>query len=342
MTKKILITWWLWFLGSNLAFEWYKRWFEIILLDNFFKTEWNIKNYEWLKEEIKFTFENKDIRNQNDIEKIISKYKPLVVFHVAGQVAMTTSIENPRLDFEINTLWTFNVLESVRKYSPNTIIFYSSTNKVYGDFANLNLEEKETRYIYTDYENWFDENIWLEFHSPYGCSKWSADQYLLDYYRIFWIKTVVFRHSTMYWWRQFATYDQGWIWWFTEQALKIKKWEIDKVTIHGNGKQVRDLLHAKDMMSLYYTTLENIDKCAWNVFNIWWWKENSLSLLELFAFLEKELNIKINIEKKEWRESDQKSFIADTSKIQKFTWWKPQVSKEEWLSNMIKWIESII
>lgn len=340
--KKILITWWLWFLWSNLAFEWYRKCYEIIVLDNFFKTDWNIINYKWLKKEIKFIFENKDIRIQNDVEKVIKKYKPDVIFHVAWQVAMTTSIENPRLDFEVNTLWTFNLLESVRLYSPDTIILYSSTNKVYWDFSNLKLEEKEKRYIYPDYPNWFDENITLDFHSPYWCSKWSADQYLLDYHRIFWIKTVVFRHSTMYWGRQFASYDQWWIGWFIEQSLKLKKWEINNISIHWNWKQVRDLLHANDMMNLYYTTLDNIDKCTWNVFNIWWWEKNSLSLIELFNFLEKELNIKIEIEHKEWRESDQKSFIANISKIKKLTWWEPKISKEQGLKDMLKWIESII
>lgn len=339
--KKILITWWLGFLWSNLAYEWYKKWFKIIILDNFFKTNWNIQNYNWLKNEINFDFENKDIRNNYDIDNIVQKYCPDIVFHVAWQVAMTTSIDNPRLDFETNTLWTFNLLEAIRKYSKDAVILYSSTNKVYWDFSKLKLEEKEKRYIYTEYPNGFDENIWLEFHSPYWCSKWAADQYLLDYNRIFWIQTVVFRHSTMYWWRQFATYDQWWIWWFTEQALKIKKGGNNKISIHWNWKQVRDVLHADDMMNLYYSTLENIDKCKWNVFNIWWWYQNSLSLLELFSFLETELNIKINIDFKDWRASDQKSFIADINKINKFTWWQPQISKEEWLRKMIKWIEEI-
>ncbi|MDP2090203.1 MAG: GDP-mannose 4,6-dehydratase [Candidatus Gracilibacteria bacterium] len=340
--KKILITGGLGFLGSNLAFEGYRKCYEIIVLDNFFKTDGNIINYKWLKKEIKFIFENKDIRIQNDVEKVIKKYKPDVIFHVAGQVAMTTSIENPRLDFEVNTLGTFNLLESVRLYSPDTIILYSSTNKVYGDFSNLKLEEKEKRYIYPDYPNGFDENITLDFHSPYGCSKGSADQYLLDYHRIFGIKTVVFRHSTMYGGRQFASYDQGWIGWFIEQSLKLKKGEINNISIHGNGKQVRDLLHANDMMNLYYTTLDNIDKCTGNVFNIGGGEKNSLSLIELFNFLEKELNIKIEIEHKEWRESDQKSFIANISKIKKLTGWEPKISKEQGLKDMLKWIESII
>ena len=339
--KTLLITWWLWFLWSNLAIEWYKKWYKIIVLDNFFKIDWNITNYKWLKENIKFILENKDIRNSNDIEKVISKYKPDIIFHLAWQVAMTTSIENPKLDFEINTIWTFNILESVRKFSPDTIILYSSTNKVYWDFSNLKIEEKETRYIYTDYQNWFDENIWLEFHSPYWCSKWAADQYLQDYNRIFWIKTVVFRHSSMYWWRQFSTFDQWWIWWFIGQALKIKKWEIKEIEIHWDWKQVRDILHADDMMNLYFSTVDNIWKCAWKVFNIWWWVENSFSLLELFTYLEKELNIKINLIKKDWRESDQKVFIANLEKINKYTWWSPKISKEEWIKNMIKWIDSI-
>lgn len=340
--KTLLITWGLWFLWSNLAIEGHQRWFNIVVVDNFFKTQWNISNLERLKNQIDFTFENKDVRNQNDMEELIKKYQPYTVFHVAGQVAMTTSIENPRLDFETNTLWTFNLLESIRKYSPNTYIFYSSTNKVYWDFKNLQLEEKATRYVYAGYDNGFDELIGLEFHSPYGCSKWAAEQYLLDYYRIYWIKSVVFRHSSMYWGRQFATYDQWWIWWFVSEALKIQKWEIDTITIHGNWKQVRDVLHADDMMNLYYLALENIEKCKGEVFNIWWGIANSLSLLELFNFLEQKLNIHISINFKDWRESDQKFFVADISKIKQYIGREPKVSKEEWLVKMIDRVKTIL
>jgi len=338
---RILITGGLGFLGSNLASESIKRGYETIIMDNFFRKGTTL-NYTWLKEQGEFIFENKDIRIWYDVEELIKKYKPDVVFHTAGQVAMTTSLKNPRLDFEVNALGTFNLLEAIRKYSPETIVLYSSTNKVYGDLAYIRYMETETRYVAPDYPNGFDESLKLDFHTPYGCSKGTADQYLLDYHRVFGIKTVVFRHSSMYGGRQFATYDQGWIGWFVREALRIKRREIEEIEIHGNGKQVRDVLHADDMIRLYFKTVDNINKCIGEAFNIGGGMKNSLSLLELFKFLENELNIEIKINKKPWRISDQKIFVADITKINKYTGWKPKISKEKGLRRMIKWCEEIL
>jgi len=148
-----------------------------------------------------------DVSTDMDL-KLIKDIKPNVIFHLAGQVAMTTSIQNPYFDFEINVKGSLNILESVRLYSPESIILYSSTNKVYGDLEQFNYRELEKRYECVEYPKGFDESIPLDFHSPYGCSKGAADQYMLDYYRMFGIRTVVFRHSSMYGGRQFATYDQ--------------------------------------------------------------------------------------------------------------------------------------
>jgi CDP-paratose 2-epimerase len=335
---KYLITGGCGFIGSNLASEVIKRNEELIVLDNLFRTG-SEKNLEWLKTLGDFEFYNRDIRNYNDVENVVKKHKPDVIYHLAGQVAMTTSIDDPRLDFEINALGTHNLLEAVRKYSNNSIILYSSTNKVYGDFEDLNFKEEKTRYISELYPHGFDENISLDFHSPYGCSKGSADQYLLDYYRIFGIKTVVFRHSSMFGGRQFSTFDQGWIGWFCKKAIEIKNNKIESFTINGNGKQVRDVLYADDVVDLYFKTIENIDKTKGNVYNIGGGIENSLSLLELFEILEKELNIEMKYEQLPWRESDQKVFVADTTKIKKDTNWRPKIDKLEGIRRMIKWIE---
>lgn len=335
---KYLITGGCGFIGSNLASEVIKRKEELIVLDNLFRTG-SEKNLEWLKTLGKFKFYNRDIRNYNDVENVVKKYKPDIIFHLAGQVAMTTSIEDPRLDFEVNALGTHNLLEAVRKYSNESIILYSSTNKVYGDFENLIFKEEKTRYISEQYPNGFDEKMPLDFHSPYGCSKGAADQYLLDYYRIFGIKTVVFRHSSMFGGRQFSTYDQGWIGWFCKKAIEIKNNEIESFTINGNGKQVRDVLYADDVVDLYFKTIDNIDKTKGNVYNIGGGMENSLSLLELFEILENELNIKMKYEKLPWRESDQKIFVADTTKIKKDTNWSPRIDKLEGIRKMLEWVE---
>lgn len=335
---KYLITGGCGFIGSNLASEVIKRKEELIVLDNLFRTG-SEKNLEWLKTLGNFKFYNRDIRNYNDVENVVKKYKPDIIFHLAGQVAMTTSIEDPRLDFEVNALGTHNLLEAVRKYSNESIILYSSTNKVYGDFENLIFKEEKTRYISEQYPNGFDEKMPLDFHSPYGCSKGAADQYLLDYYRIFGIKTVVFRHSSMFGGRQFSTYDQGWIGWFCKKAIEIKNKEIESFTINGNGKQVRDVLYADDVVDLYFKTIDNIDKTKGNVYNIGGGMENSLSLLELFEILENELNIKMKYEKLPWRESDQKIFVADTTKIKKDTNWSPRIDKLQGIRKMLEWVE---
>lgn len=161
---------------------------------------------------------------------------------------MTTSLQNPRLDFEVNALGAFNLLEAVRRFSSESIMIYSSTNKVYGNLEWVKYEETETRYIAPDFPNGFPKTIPLDFHSPYGCSKGAADQYLLDYYRMFRINIVIFRHSSMYGVRQLATYDQEWIGWFCQKALEIKMGILKELfTISGDGKQVRDILYIDDI-----------------------------------------------------------------------------------------------
>ncbi|HOL63698.1 MAG TPA: GDP-mannose 4,6-dehydratase, partial [Elusimicrobiales bacterium] len=233
---------------------------------------------------------------------------------------------------------SLNLLEAVRLYSPDSIVLYSSTNKVYGDLNQFNYEETETRYICKDYPKGFPENIPLDFHSPYGCSKGSADQYMLDYSRMFGLKTVVFRHSSMYGGRQFATYDQGWVGWFCRKAVEIKEGKLkEPFTISGNGKQVRDVLYAEDVVNLYFKAVENIEKAKGNAFNIGAGYQNSLSLIELFDFLEKKLDIKMKYKKLPFRESDQKVFIADITKAKKILNWTPKTDYQKGIEKMIEW-----
>lgn len=334
---KYLITGGCGFIGSNLAEEVLNRGEELFVFDNLFRFG-SSDNLKWLQSKGSFKYYPYDIRNSNDVETVIKEVQPDFIFHLAGQVAMTTSIQNPRLDFEVNTMGTLNVLDSVRKYSSHSVILYSSTNKVYGDFEYLNFIEKPTRYLCEKYPYGFPETIGLDFHSPYGCSKGAADQYLLDFHRIFGINTIVFRHSSMYGVNQHATYDQGWIGWFCQKALEIKDGKLkEPFTISGNGKQVRDVLNSKDVVSLYFQAKE-CKNAYGQVFNIGGGVENSLSLLELFSLLEKELGIKMNYKEIPWRESDQKVFIADNTKAQEIIGWYPKVSKEEGIRKMIDWL----
>jgi CDP-paratose 2-epimerase len=336
---KYLITGGCGFLGSNLAQEVLKRKSELFIFDNLSRVG-SEKNLEFLKSQGDFKFIHGDIRNSNDVELAIINVKPDVLFHLAGQVAMTTSIKNPKLDFEINVIGTINVLEAVRKHSPESVIVYSSTNKVYGDLEYLEYHESQSRYSVEKYPMGFDEKMNLEFHSPYGCSKGAADQYLLDYHRIYGLKTIVFRHSSMYGINQYSTYDQGWIGWFCQKALETKLGKIETpFTISGNGKQVRDVLFADDVVNCYFLAIENINATKGQAFNIGGGSENSLSLLELFSILQSNLQIKLDYIVTPWRESDQKVFIADNSKIMDYTGWKPKVSKNEGVSKMLEWLK---
>lgn len=335
---KLLITGGCGFLGSNLAVDALSRGDELVVFDSLYRNG-SRENLSWLQEQGQFRFEHGDIRNQNDITRIIQSFKPDAIFHLAGQVAMTTSIANPRMDFEINVMGTHNLLEAVRQHVPDAIVVYSSTNKVYGDLEQYTYSETETRFVCNEHPNGFNEKTQLDFHSPYGCSKGAADQYMLDYARIFGLRTVIFRHSSMYGGRQFATYDQGWVGWFCQKAVETSKGRLaEPFTISGTGKQVRDVLHADDMKRLYMAAIKNIDHARGKAFNIGGGIENSLSLLELFAMLEKLKGIKLNFIRIPVRESDQRVFVADIGRAEQLLGWRPQVPALAGVTKMLAWV----
>lgn len=329
------------FLGSNLASEVLKQGHELVIFDNLSRLG-SENNKIWLESLGKFQMIAKDVKEANEVAQVIKLFKPEVIFHTAGQVAMTTSLANPRLDFETNALGTFNVLEAVRLHSPTTSVFFSSTNKVYGDLESFNYEETSTRYICKEHPQGFDESLPLDFRTPYGCSKGAADQYIKDYALCYGLKTVVFRHSSIFGGRQFSTADQGWIGWFVKQAIDIKSGKLKSpFTISGNGKQVRDVLFASDLIDCYFQALSRIDHTRGQIFNIGGGYDNSLSLLELFSMCEEMLNIKMVYEQLPPRQSDQKVFIADITKASKVFGWQPKVNKYEGIKKMIDWVGSI-
>lgn len=334
---RFLITGGCGFLGSNLAAEVLKRGDELFVFDNLFRFG-SEKNLNWLRSLGDFKYYHSDIRSYNDVEYAIRDSKPDVIFHLAGQVAMTTSVENPRLDFEINVLGGHNLLECVRKYAPYTIITYSSTNKVYGDLELIDYKETKSRYIAKGYENGFNEEIPLNFQSPYGCSKGAVDQYMLDYARMFDLRTVVFRHSSIFGNRQFSNFDQGWIGWFIKQFCDAKSGHLQKpFTVSGNGKQVRDVLFSEDLVDCYFKAISAINMTIGNAYNIGGGLENSLSLLELFSLLENSLEISAPYVHIEARKSDQKVFIADIAKAKRDFNWAPLITKAEGIRKMIEW-----
>ena len=335
---KLLITGGLGFLGSNLAADAITNGQELLLFDNLYRSG-SHENLAWLQNQGKFKFVHGDVRNQNDITRVIQQFKPDAIFHLAGQVSMTASIANPRMDFEVNVLGSLNLLEAVRMFAPEASVIYSSSNKVYGNLEQYTYSESDNRYECIEHPNGFNEKVSLDFRSPYGCSKGAADQYMLDYARIFDLKTVVFRHSSMYGGRQFSTYDQGWVSWFCQKFFEIKIGTMkQQCTISGTGKQVRDVLHAEDVKRLYAAALRDIDNAKGQAFNIGGGISNSLSLLELFTLLEEVSGVELNYIKLPARESDQRFFVADTTKASFLFGWQADIAPRQGVFSTFEWL----
>lgn len=321
------------FIGTHAADHFLSLKNKITIFDNFSRKGTH-ENVKWLKE----NHDSKnikviagDIRDFDLLKKSIKKHD--VVIHLAGQVAVTTSVINPREDFEINALGSFNVLEAVRKEIPQAIVLYASTNKVYGGMEEVKIIKKGKKYAYRDFPNGISEIQNLDFHSPYGCSKGTVDQYVRDYYRIYGTKTVVFRQSCIYGTHQFGIEDQGWVSWFTIASVLNKP-----ITVYGDGMQVRDVLFVKDLVLAYHSTIDQIDKSAGKIYNVGGGPKFTLSLLELIDLLEKKLNKKIKYTSADWRPGDQPVYISNIAKIKKELGWQPRISVSEGTSQMIDWI----
>lgn len=334
---RLLITGGCGFLGANMAAEALRRGDALWVLDDLSRTG-SDRNLAWLRAQGEFGFVRGDVRDRAAVEALVREARPDAVFHLAGQVAMTTSLADPRRDFEVNVGGSINMLEAVRAAAPEAAVLFSSTNKIYGDLDGLAYDEAETRWRCPSHPRGFDESLPLDFRSPYGCSKGAADQYMLDYARTFGLRTAVFRHSSIFGPRQFSTADQGWVGWFVERALAART-SSEPFTISGDGKQVRDVLFAPDIVRCYFGALAALDRCAGQAFNIGGGAANSLSLLELFAALEAELGVRLAYTRLPWRKSDQKVFVADTAKALERFGWAPQVDMRAGLRGMIRWVE---
>lgn len=347
--KKVLVTGGCGFLGSNVAADFIKDGIEVTIIDNLSR-KGALANKAWIDSISaggQTRFHHFDMADAECVGRVVLEEGPFdYICHFAGQVAMTVSLENPLADFFTNATGALNLLEAVRRHSPDSIVAFSSTNKVYGDLGWLRYEETESRYITPDYPNGFDESLPLSFSSPYGCSKGCADQYMLDWYRCFGVRTVVFRHSSIYGGRQFSTVDQGWIGWFCQQVLAQKAKERhcrdpESFTIAGSGKQVRDVLHSIDLVALYRSAYEQIGTIAGQVFNIGGGIANSLSILELIALLGNMEDVGPVFRKIERRQSDQDVFVADISKVQSLIGWAPKVAVRDGLLGMLDWCRQI-
>ncbi len=337
MKKTVFITGGAGFIGTNASLKFFKKGYKIIIFDNLSRKGAD-KNLLWLKKNIDFKFCKGDVSNYSDLKKCFKREKKIdAVLHLAAQVAVTLSVENPRKDFETNALGTFNVCEAVRNFSPKAALLYASTNKVYGEMADVKIREKKTRYTYKDLINGVSEKRNLDFHSPYGCSKGTGDQYVVDYSRIYGLKGVSLRQSCIYGPHQFGVEDQGWVAWFIIRAL-LKK----PITIYGDGKQVRDILYIDDLTDLYLKAVSNINRVRGQAYSIGGGPKNTVSLLELISSLEKKLGYKINYRFSDWRPGDQKVYISDVRKVKRDLGWKPKVNPSEGLDRLINWVKENI
>lgn len=331
---KTIITGGCGFIGVNVALRHIKRGDEVIIIDNLSRrgTEFNLK---LLKDVTEIKFYRTDIRDFNTINKIFRQNKDIdLIYHLAAQVAVTTSVVNPRDDFEVNVLGTLNILEAMRLNKMESFLIFSSTNKVYGGMENTKIILRNHKYQYKDYPDGIDENFPLDFHSPYGCSKGAADQYVRDYSRIYGLNTVVLRQSCIYGENQFGVEDQGWVAYFTIAAMLGLP-----ITIYGDGRQVRDILYIDDLIDAFFLAYRHRKKIKGEIFNIGGGAKNQLSLLELIKLLEKKLSKKIDLRFADWRPGDQKIFVSNNRKLFDELKWKPTTDIETGLNKLISWTE---
>lgn len=331
-TKNVLITGGAGFVGCNAARYFAERNWRVSVLDNLSRAGTD-NNLEWLSDTTTFEFERADVRNRAAVDAVFTNTRYDAVIHLAAQVAVTTSVVDPRTDFDINALGTFNVLEAVRKYCPESVVIFASTNKVYGKIAKAGDELKGNRYVYTNRPNGIGEDEPLDFLSPYGCSKGAADQYTLDYARIYNIPATSFRQSCIYGPRQFGVEDQGWVAWFAIAAMLGKD-----ITIWGDGKQVRDVLHVEDLVRAYEAAIRAPDAIAGQAFNVGGGVTRTLSLLELIDQLETRHKRKIKLHWRDWRPGDQRIYVSDVRKLQKTLDWTPEIAAPDGIDNLIQWV----
>ncbi len=334
MRKHYLITGGAGFIGSNYVHRLLARREKVTIYDNLSRAGAS-SNLKWLQEthgDNSFDLIPGDICDAALLTAAVRSAD--VIVHLAGQVAVTTSVRHPRQDFEQNALGTFNLLEAARLSGRNPVVLYASTNKVYGGMEDVHVVEDTTRYRYADFPYGISETHPLDFHSPYGCSKGAGDQYVRDYSRIYGLPTVVLRQSCIYGPRQFGIEDQGWIAWFIIAVASGRP-----ITIYGNGKQVRDVLYVDDLLNAYDAALSNISSAAGQVFNIGGGIHNTLSIwLEFRPLLERLFGHSIPTSSSEWRPGDQPVYISDIRKASEHIHWQPTIGVEEGITRLYHWV----
>jgi len=330
---RVLVTGGCGFLGTNIADALLRRGDEVRILEDLSRPG-SERNLGWL--------ERHDDRGRLEVVEggvpdalVVSEATEGcdAIVHLAAQVAVTASTEDPRRDFEVNAGGTLNVLEAARASRDRPSVVFASTNKVYGGMERVRVEETEDRYRYAERPHGISEEEPLDFHSPYGCSKGAADQYVRDYARVFGIRSVVFRMSCVYGPHQFGNEDQGWIAHFLIKAL-----EGSGVSVYGDGKQVRDALYVDDAVRAYLLAIDRIDAVAGRVLNLGGGPANTISILELLAVLEEMLGVTIDRRHGDWRPGDQRIYVSDVREAARALNWEPTIGVREGVRRLAEWI----
>lgn len=323
------------FVGTNLVSRLAERGARVRVFDNLSRagvehnSRWLIHTY---RDEVELI--DADVRDAEAVNRAVSDAS--AVFHLAAQVAVTTSVADPRTDFDINLQGTLNVLEALRRRSQPPPLLFTSTNKVYGDLDGVELVEAPQRYEPRDRTlalAGVDERQPLSFHSPYGCSKGAADQYVLDHARVYGLPAVVFRMSCIYGPHQLGTEDQGWIAHFLMQAIEERT-----ISIYGDGKQVRDALYVDDLVDAMLVVRPHASRLAGRAFNIGGTPRRSVSLLELIDLIERLRGARPTVEHGPWRTGDQRWYASDVSRFAAATGWRPRTEISEGIRRLHAWL----
>ncbi|MEN8098470.1 MAG: SDR family NAD(P)-dependent oxidoreductase [Chloroflexota bacterium] len=331
---KVVITGGAGFIGCNLANKLVRSGHQVTIVDNLSR-QGSDENLEWLRAQLgeAFRFLNCDIRDWDMVQVACRGAER--IYHLASQVAVTSSVLHPRQDFEVNALGTLNVLEAARLVADDPVFVYASTNKVYGGMEDLNIVAEKSRYRYQDLPYGVPESYPLDFHSPYGCSKGSGDQYTRDYSRIFGLRTIVFRQSCIYGQRQFGVEDQGWVAHFVIAAINDRP-----ITLYGDGKQVRDLLHVDDLIRAYELAVDNIEITKGRIYNLGGGPDFSLSIWSEFGpILRSLVGHEIEVNWSDWRPGDQRIFVSDVRKAKDEFGWKPRISPQDGIPRLYRWVQ---
>ena len=334
--QRVLITGGAGFIGINLADRLLRDGHEVVLFDNLSRTGCRL-NLQWLGEGHGTNAARLISADVTDAAALRRAAEGVGrIYHLAGQVAVTASIRDPRRDFEDNAVGTFNALEAARCAGADPIFLYASTNKVYGQMDDLAVVEEGTRYRYADLPFGVPETRPVDFHSPYGCSKGAGDLYARDYARIFGVRSIVIRQSCVYGPRQFGVEGQGWLAWLVQAAL-----EESPITIFGDGKQVRDILFLDDLLDLYEAAVTNIETTAGRIYNIGGGPENTVSVWNEFgAILEELCGRTIQVSYGPWRPGEQRVYISDIRKATTQLGWRPRIFAREGIGRLVEWIRA--